>query len=205
MAVRSSAYAKMGGMNQRKAGEDFYFLQKFIAVNQLFEINNTTVIPSDRESTRVPFGTGKAVRQMNFDGLDFMTYNFESFKVIQVLVNHLKDLGESQLTTDAFLNKAHPAFRSFLIDNDFESKVDEIRKQTTTSELFEKRFYQWFNAFLFMKCLHHLRDNGFPNVNVQAQINAYCNDQYRVQLDSEEELLLWFRTKQKSEDSYSMS
>jgi len=30
MAVRASAYYKQGGMNKRKAGEDFYFLQKII-------------------------------------------------------------------------------------------------------------------------------------------------------------------------------
>ena len=35
MVVRSEAYARMGGMNRRKAGEDFYFLQKFIEVGTL--------------------------------------------------------------------------------------------------------------------------------------------------------------------------
>ena len=32
MAIRSSAYQKQGGMNKRKAGEDFYFLHKIIFV-----------------------------------------------------------------------------------------------------------------------------------------------------------------------------
>ena len=61
MAVRSSVYQSQGGMNRRKAGEDFYFLQKIIQLGDFTELNATTVYPSPRRSTRVPFGTGKAV------------------------------------------------------------------------------------------------------------------------------------------------
>src|SRR5687768_11652496 len=46
MAVRRDAYLLQGGMNSRQAGEDFYFLQKFIETGKLFEINTTTVFPS---------------------------------------------------------------------------------------------------------------------------------------------------------------
>jgi hypothetical protein len=35
MAVRRKAYLSLGGMNTRQAGEDFYFLQKFIEVGSL--------------------------------------------------------------------------------------------------------------------------------------------------------------------------
>lgn len=46
-------------MNQRKAGEDFYFLHKFSILDQLGEINVEIVLPLARSSDRVPFGTGK--------------------------------------------------------------------------------------------------------------------------------------------------
>ena len=45
MAVRCSAYQKQGGMNKRKAGEDFYFIQKIIALGGYSELNSTTVFP----------------------------------------------------------------------------------------------------------------------------------------------------------------
>ena len=32
MAVRADAYLRQGGMNRRKAGEDFYFLNKFMVL-----------------------------------------------------------------------------------------------------------------------------------------------------------------------------
>ncbi|MBW8051767.1 MAG: glycosyltransferase family 2 protein [Cytophagales bacterium] len=61
MAVRSDVYQKQGGMNRRQAGEDFYFLQKIIQLGNFTELTATTVYPSSRRSTRVPFGTGKAI------------------------------------------------------------------------------------------------------------------------------------------------
>ncbi|MDG1476053.1 MAG: glycosyltransferase family A protein, partial [Vicingaceae bacterium] len=46
MAVRSEAYQKQNGMNKRKAGEDFYFLQKLIPLGNFTEIKTTQLIPS---------------------------------------------------------------------------------------------------------------------------------------------------------------
>ena len=60
-AVTAKAYARQGGMNRRKAGEDFYFINKLIKGENFGEITNTTVFPSPRTSNRVPFGTGKAI------------------------------------------------------------------------------------------------------------------------------------------------
>ena len=51
MAVRANAYAKQGGMNKRKAGEDFYFLSKIIQLGNFIEVSETKVIPSPRIST----------------------------------------------------------------------------------------------------------------------------------------------------------
>src|SRR5262249_26021974 len=61
MAVRAGVYRKQGGMNKRKAGEDFYFLHKIIPLGGFTNLVETRVIPSPRASDRVPFGTGKAV------------------------------------------------------------------------------------------------------------------------------------------------
>ena len=56
-ALTASAYTRQGGMNRRKAGEDFYFINKLIKGEIFGEINDTKVIPSPRISDRVPFGT----------------------------------------------------------------------------------------------------------------------------------------------------
>ena len=84
MAVKSSAYQKQGGMNKRKAGEDFYFLQKIIELGHFTELNSTTVYPSPRTSDRVPFGTGKAINDfLNQENKEaYLTYSFDSFLVL---------------------------------------------------------------------------------------------------------------------------
>src|SRR3972149_3134037 len=51
--VKAQAYVKQGGMNRKKAGEDFYFLQKVFPLGQFYRLNTTRVIPSPRPSNRV--------------------------------------------------------------------------------------------------------------------------------------------------------
>ena len=63
MGSRASTYALSGGMNRRKAGEDFYFLHKIGPLGKIVAVRNTAVYPSARLSDRVPFGTGKAQQE----------------------------------------------------------------------------------------------------------------------------------------------
>lgn len=79
MACTAKGYQRIGGMNKRKAGEDFYFLQKFIQDKQCDILTDTAVYPSARESDRVPFGTGKAIGDMVSGENQFMTYDSRSF------------------------------------------------------------------------------------------------------------------------------
>ncbi|HEY6008810.1 MAG TPA: glycosyltransferase family 2 protein, partial [Geobacteraceae bacterium] len=60
MACRASAYVRMGGMNRRVAGEDFYFLQQLHRTVGVAPLTGTVVFPSARSSHRVPFGTGRS-------------------------------------------------------------------------------------------------------------------------------------------------
>ncbi|HOO90382.1 MAG TPA: hypothetical protein PLA74_06125, partial [Syntrophales bacterium] len=57
MACTAEAYAAVRGMNKRRAGEDFYFLDKLAKIGRVGRITATTVHPSARPSGRVPFGT----------------------------------------------------------------------------------------------------------------------------------------------------
>lgn len=91
MLCTASSYAKVGGMNKRKAGEDFYFLQKLIQNVPFYEINTTKVIPSPRISDRVPFGTGRAMMKMESDGFSMLqTYNIKGFKAIKYFISLLE-------------------------------------------------------------------------------------------------------------------
>jgi len=80
LAVRSDVYQKQGGMNRRKAGEDFYFLSKVMHLGNFSELNSARVIPSPRSSHRVPFGTGKAIGDWLKNGsTELPSYNLQIF------------------------------------------------------------------------------------------------------------------------------
>ena len=167
MAVRADAYQQQGGMNRRKAGEDFYFLQKFIELGHFEEIKNTRVIPSPRLSDRVPFGTGKAVREIVGNKKTLLTYapsSFEDLKVFFATVPQLFKANKTQLKT---LQQNWPeSIRDFLELVNFETKLAEIRSNTSNQNAFNQRFFRWFNAFLLMKFVHFTRDNFYDNVSV---------------------------------------
>lgn len=185
MVVKSSAYQKQGGMNKRKAGEDFYFLHKIIALGHFSEINSTKVIPSPRTSDRVPFGTGKAISDwIAGETNDYLTYDIQiwdvlkSFqKIVQTL--HHKNLNE----TEFHQQESNQHFIDFLNLNNFQEDLNGIRANSSNIESFTKRFYVWFNAFRVLKLVHYLRDNQFPNQPIFSQakqmakqLNFYNNE-----------------------------
>jgi glycosyltransferase involved in cell wall biosynthesis len=195
MAVRAEAYCKMGGMNVRKAGEDFYFLQKFIAVESCFEINDTTVYPSGRNSDRVPFGTGRAVSELEVSKV-YHTYNLASFYRLEPFI---------QLVKSYDLDKIYKGYKqldsslvSFLEKESFEEEMHSIFQHTTQKSTYLKRFFQWFNAFRFMKCIHHMRDASFPVRPVEKEVEIYLHKNYNIEKTSMQEQLIYLRDSQRT-------
>jgi len=71
MAVSALAYAQVGGLEPRKAAEDFHFLRKlakFSGSEPLTHIRAALVYPQARVSERVPFGTGRAMLRSLTEG-----------------------------------------------------------------------------------------------------------------------------------------
>ncbi len=164
MAVRGSTYIKMGGMNTRKAGEDFYFLQKHITYGYVDECHSTCIIPSCRTSFRVPFGTGKAIGDMISDEVQhFMTYHPECFDTVHILFN--PDFWYNENQSDAL-----ELWEAFLENVSWHTKIEEIRKNTSGAEAFRKRFYSHADAFMLMKALHYLRDKWKKNIPVRQAV-----------------------------------
>jgi glycosyltransferase involved in cell wall biosynthesis len=166
MAVRWEAYQLEGGMNRRKAGEDFYFLHKIIARGNFTELITTSVIPSPRPSDRVPFGTGRAVQEfLNDEGIELTTYNPASFDDLKVFLN--LELCEQMIT-----GSLPESISSYLDSVNWAEAREEIVANSTSPESYSKRFFRWFNAFRLMKYLHYSRDNFHPNLPVKEAANV---------------------------------
>lgn len=171
MAVRSSAYQKQGGMNRRKAGEDFYFLHKIIELGGFTEIKSTRVIPSPRISDRVPFGTGKAVGDwVEKREEEHYTYAFESFLIIRSFVGFIPSLYTQPLSAIKLTNPLHQELlMRFLEDHKIDHVLNEVKGNAKTQDAFIKRFFKWFDAFQVLKLVHFLRDNGISNGKVEDE------------------------------------
>ena len=168
MAVRASAYCKQGGMNRRKAGEDFYFLNKIIPLGQFGDLNSTCVFPSSRISDRVPFGTGRAVGEWNEGRLERRTtYNPRTFIELKALLAKTDNFFSK--TTDGIGSEKEQlseANKAFLRHTSFDEKLTEIKKHSTNIISFRKRFYAWFDGFMAMKYTHFMKDNFYENIPI---------------------------------------
>lgn len=182
MAVRSFSYAKEGGMPLRQAGEDFYFVHKYSKVNQLGDITEAYVLPSDRVSDRVPFGTGKAVGDFNLKSNSFTTYDYRLFEMLK---DFLKDVlayyknGKSEFLAGLNINET---FADFLEQIAFNQHVNQLRNNANSYDVFAKNFFIWFDAFKLMKYLHFMRDNGYPNIAVDSAL-IYLFDKLNLNKD----------------------
>ncbi len=188
MAAKASVYCKAGGMNKRKAGEDFYFLNKLFHYGKVIELNSAIVYPSARISTRVPFGTGRA--QQNFiekKEETFKTYSFSTFEDLKVFFT--ADLYENTID----LNLFSEAIKQFLTENDFQEKLKEIKNNTTSKQQFQKRFFDWFDGFMILKFVHFARDNYYPNNFILEEVNKLLQVSEHRELNTEKEQLIHLR------------
>lgn len=171
MACTSNAYMKQGGMNKRKAGEDFYFIHKIIALGDFLEINDTRVIPSPRISDRVPFGTGKAIGDwvdlQKVETSAYLTYDFNSFLMINEFVRLIPEFYKNGMD----LEKIPEELQGFLTEQGLEEAWEDSLKNSTNNSQFEKRFFVWFGAFKVMKLLHYLRDEVSGKLSLYEQVN----------------------------------
>ncbi len=160
MGVKALAYALEGGMNKRQAGEDFYFLQKFISKGRIYEIMDARVIPSDRVSDRVPFGTGKAVGEIEAKPEDYGSYHPTSFEALSIIPLLLQQVYEKQNWKEQNLNP----FVEFLVAENADEIFNKLRSQSRDKLDFTTKFFSWFNAFKLFKYLHFTRDIHYPNI-----------------------------------------
>ncbi len=166
MAVRADVYVKAGGMNRRKAGEDFHFLHKIIPYGNYDEITTATVFPSARTSDRVPFGTGKAMGDwLHKKETDMITYHPQIFKELEVL---FKIVPSFYATPDpqALLKPLSAGIKAYLAQENYAHVLSNIKRQSTNLSTFIHRWFNWFNGLRTLHLVHYLRNNYYPSIAV---------------------------------------
>ncbi len=168
IAVRAAAYAQIGGMPRKQAGEDFYFLQKLIPLGGFGDILNTKVFPSPRPSERVIFGTGAAIKNhIKGKGDIDLTYDMQAFENLKDFL----DLKSELYTVKAkdyenWNKKLPPSLNSFLRKSGFYDEIEIIKKDCASIQSFDKRFYEVLNAFKIVKYLNFVHEHFYDKIPV---------------------------------------
>lgn len=203
-SVRASAYSRQGGMNKRKAGEDFYFLQKLMPLGGVCELNSTCVYPSPRPSQRVPFGTGPFINKYLLSTeQEWHTYHPDAFRDIKDLFDKI----------DLFCLAGHPSIRQVcdslpgpvraFVSGQITEKIDEINRNSSSPATFRKRFFAWFNAFKILRFLNFAHEHHYDKVPVSRAVIdllEMCGQDYQTEDAFPEDLLKILRGLQKQNE-----
>lgn len=168
-AVRAEAYAAVGGMNRRQAGEDFYFLQKIIPRMHYGEINDAVVYPSPRYSNRVPFGTGVSVEKICAQNGEYKVYNPAAFEILRRFFSTATAIRQGKMPD------IDPILDDFLKLNDFYSHTQEMVDNSTSERTFMQRFFTWFDAFRMIKFLNYAHEEKMEKNEVEEAVKRLRN------------------------------
>ncbi len=172
MACRAEAYARMGGMNQREAGEDFYFLQHLAKTVGVGKMEGTVVCPSPRVSRRVPFGTGISMsRLLAAESAAFLFYRPECFQILKdwlsVVAENPDADGEEVLLKG---RRISDELGSYLAQIEFAPVWEKLKKNFHAHPLLFKAFHDWFDGLKTLRLIHHLSAGPYPRAEPDSVI-----------------------------------
>jgi len=200
IVVDFDTYVKVGGMNTRKAGEDFYFLHKVALSTPIHELKNATIFPSDRLSERVPFGTGRALLGYK-KSKQLLTYSIDAFLDLKdyILSNQARILPVEEVGT--------PRMREFLIQQNFDEALQKINANSgSAGKRQQQLFFNWWDGLRVLKYVHYCRDLGDQMLSPTKAIVTLNEQHWKEEIPSKEtELLRWIRSKDRSYNSSNKS
>ncbi len=168
MAARADIYALSGGMNRRKAGEDFYFLHKVVPLGDFCKVDATCVFPSGRLSHRVPFGTGRAQQDWLQDPEKRShSYHYDTFRDLNAFLVVVSSLYAADKDTYLRIMEAQPeTVQDFMAKQNLSERIYEIKANSGSFERFHKRFFAWFDGFKALKFVHYCRDHYYEEMEL---------------------------------------
>ncbi len=180
IACSAEAYAAVSGMNRRRAGEDFYFLQQLAKTGPLSRVEGTTVFPSSRPSKRVPFGTGPRVEcflARSADEDHWRVHAMESYVLLGELNRLLAGCDRQTRVADllARARELEPQLERFLVIAGLRRVLPALARNAPDRRQLVAQLQRWFDGLKTLRLLHHLRDHGYPDQDSFVAIAGLCD------------------------------
>lgn len=192
----AAGYVAAGGFSsKRRAGEDFYFVQQLIKTGGVRRLLGAEVFPSPRVSSRVPFGTGPAVREILATGnAPYRVYAPAVFPILRDLIEGIRR--NPMMEAAALLDTLGPEAAAFLAGRGFDTRWSRFARQFTSPQHRVRAFHGWFDGLATVQFIHYLTANGRPKIPISDAWRELLLLAGRVPPDgcpSANELLDWVR------------
>ena len=188
--INARHYAKVRGFPKRKAAEDFYMLNKLAKVGKVVRLRAPLVTLSSRQSTRVPFGTGAAIKRLD-EKPELLYYHPDIFQGLHHWLTLTEQLWRDRDTIQ-LSSLSHWWGSTLLADNiiiletlqqlGLDQTLLHAYRQCQDYRHFQYFIWVWFDAFRTLKFVHALRDRAFPSIPLEAAIASdanLCHDAYQ--------------------------
>ncbi|MEM7100715.1 MAG: hypothetical protein AAF541_20805 [Pseudomonadota bacterium] len=158
IAVHAESYARVRGYPKRNAAEDFYLLNKIAKVDEVRFEPTVELIIQARDSARVPFGTGPALRkivqllELDPSGATYLSYHPNSFVLLRDTLRELASLAQS---TEPFAlsEKASQLLHDLGFDKLHNTLHAKYRSQSQRAHVLR----EWFDGFRTLRFIHEAR------------------------------------------------
>jgi len=153
----AKTYVDVGGMVNKKATEDFYFLQQIRKYTPIYFLDKKLVFPSSRLSNRVYLGTGfRMAELLNGKNIRDLYYSKKSFIILKSSIKVI--LNSYKLNKNNLRKKIHEIDRelnSFFENEGLYLIWGKINKESKKMKQFELQFHKWFDNLKTIRLLKY--------------------------------------------------
>ena len=157
MLCTQSGYISIGGMNKRRAAEDFYFLQELQKNVGVFQIPQILVHPSSRYLNRSYLGTSTRLKKCLDGELDInsLYYSSKAFNILSKWIDTaLVGNEKSYLLILEESSQIDSNLPDLLIELNLKKAWEGIINAPSDTH-FRQQFHRWFDAFKTLKLLKY--------------------------------------------------
>jgi len=161
IVIHKDSYQKIHGFSDRQAAEDFYLLNKAAKVGSIYYRDVPPIYLEGRCSDRVPFGTGRAMKEIKDNQLQLEVYDPRIFSILKRWFKVLYTSPDQSLLSD--LDQILPSYPA-------RHKLAKVLKQGCNPKTQIRRRLEFFDLFQTMRFIHHLRDTQYPSIPYQQAL-----------------------------------
>lgn len=163
IAVRAAAYERVRGFPRRAGGEDFYLLNKLAKHGSVATPRCDPIRLSARLSTRVPFGTGPALRRLlaaEAPEAAPLCYDDRCYVSLKAILCCITRLASPELTLTQVEKglRAWPEAFAAMERLGFEKFLLHAQNHCADAPAFLRQFHQWMDGFRTLKLIHALAE-----------------------------------------------